>query len=538
MDSVDDGSQSVQSGSDEIVPTNSTAIIVTCVCDQNLQATFYCEHHDDVMCKICKTLKHKTCKVVTVKEKSGGHVKPQMSSLLERVKSLKVQNDKLVREQNTGLETLTQTKEKGRKKIQAFRKELNGLLDCLENESYEQLDKDEKQQLQKFQDSISASEIIDEMLQTDIDLLQGVLETNETESQFAAEVKVSNRLDHCFASFKDAFAKPLTPVLTFEADKELTEILKKMKTFGTIAAESSGLDISGLGTEKEKSRDSLEGISRSFLNTAYRVHSHVDIYGPAKTKEADISGCEIMSKGEVVLCDHANKTVIVLNSLFSFSESLSFTHAPWDVSAASDNVAIITLPLKKRLQFVDVRPRLGIAKEVQLDKKCWAIKVLNGNIYVTCFDTLLFGRRDGEVRVLDLKGNIIRKLGVNRDGSYLFSYPICLSVSASSGKVFVIDNWDNTVTCLGFGGNVVYKYKNVILSGVLGVCIDDQDNAMVCGKESNNVLIITAEGKLHASALTASDRVKSPQCVSFRRSDNILIVGCANSKSLITMVMA
>ena len=70
-------------------------------------------------------------------------------------------------------------------------------------------------------------------------------------------------------------------------------------------------------------------------------------YGPAKSKEAGISGCEIMLKGEVVLCDYANKTVIVLNSLFSFSESLSFTHAPCDVSAESDNVAIITLTLSK-----------------------------------------------------------------------------------------------------------------------------------------------------------------------------------------------
>ena len=62
-----------------------------------------------------------------------------------------------------------------------------------------------------------------------------------------------------------------------------------------------------------------------------------------------------------------------------------------------------------------------------------------------------------KLRVLDRKGNIIRKLGVNRDGSYLFSYPFCLSVSAPSGKMsrVVIVYWDNTVTCLGFGGNVV-----------------------------------------------------------------------------------
>ena len=161
--------------------------------------------------------------------------------LLEKVKSLTDRNDKFLLEEKPGLNDLPQTKEKGMNQIQELRKELNSLLDCLENESHEQLEKEEKQQMQKLQDSISASEIIDEMLQMDIDLLQGVSETDETESQFAAEVKVSNHLDHCSSSFKEAFAKPVTPVLTFEVDKELTEILKKMKSFGTIAAESSGL---------------------------------------------------------------------------------------------------------------------------------------------------------------------------------------------------------------------------------------------------------------------------------------------------------
>ena len=387
MDSVDDGSQSVQSGSDDIVPTNNSAIIVTCVCDQNLQAIFYCENHDDVMCKICKTLKHKTCKVVTVKEKIGAHDKSKLNSLLERVKSLKNQNDKFVNEQKSGFETLIQTKETGIKKIQAFRKELNSLLKGLENESHEQLEKEEKEQTQKLQDSISASEIVDKMLQTDIDLLQDVLATDETESQFAAEVKVSNSLDHCFSSFKVAFAKPVTPVLTFEADKELTELLKKTKRFGRIAAESSGLDISGLDNKREKSQNPLEGNRRSFLNTAYRVKSHIYVYSPEKNKEADISGCEFMPTGEIVMCDHTNKTAIVLNSVCEFIGSLSFKYAPYDVSSVSDNTAILTLPLVKRLQLIDVRPNLRTVSEMQLDKKCWGINVVNDNIFITCFDT-------------------------------------------------------------------------------------------------------------------------------------------------------
>ena len=128
MDSLD-CYQSVKLGSDDIVPVNSAAITVTCICDQNLQATFFCEHHDDVKCKICKALKHKTCKVVTVADKSNEYDKGKLRSLLERVKELKLRNDRYMFEQNSGLQDIAVTKEKGINKIQEFRTELNSMLD-------------------------------------------------------------------------------------------------------------------------------------------------------------------------------------------------------------------------------------------------------------------------------------------------------------------------------------------------------------------------------------------------------------------------
>ena len=60
-----DSSQCIQSGhagSDEITSTDKPAVTVTCACDQNLEAIFYCNEHNDVICKISKTMKHKNCK--------------------------------------------------------------------------------------------------------------------------------------------------------------------------------------------------------------------------------------------------------------------------------------------------------------------------------------------------------------------------------------------------------------------------------------------------------------------------------------------
>ena len=263
------------------------------------------------------------------------------------------------------------------------------------------------------------------------------------------------------------------------------------------------------------------------------------MHGDGKT--LDISGCDFMPNGELVLCDYKNHAIVVLNNSMSFKESLNLKSAPspYDVASVSDKMAVVTLSAVKQLQFIDIKPKLKTVNEIQLDKKCWGVDVVDDVIYVTCSDMNLLGRRNGEVRVLKLDGTLIRKLGLNKDGSYMFVRPFGLAVNATSGNVFVTDRYDGMVTCLNSSdGTVVNQVKHYRLAGVRGICVDDGDNAMMCGKDSKNILILTAEGKLHYSVVKASDGVKSPLSVAYRSSDNIFVVGSENSKDLLTMVMA
>ena len=201
------------------------------------------------------------------------------------------------------------------------------------------------------------------------------------------------------------------------------------------------------------------------------------------------------------------------------------------MSSVSDKVAVVTLSAAKRLQFIEIKNKLQTASEVKLDKKCWGVNVVDGKICIRLDEGMAF-------RVLDIQGKLIRKFRVNTDGSYTFTHSFDLSVSASSGYIFVSDHWDGTVTCLSSSdGTIVYQFKDGNLSDARGVFVDDKDNIMVCGRASNDVLIITAERILHASALTTSDGIKSSLCIAYRRSDNILVVGCENTKQLITMIM-
>ena len=542
MEHTDD-SQAVQLGSDELASTDKPAGIVKCNCDQNLEASFYCEDHKEVICLTCKTLRHKNCKQVTLKEKSTGYDKTKLNSLLEGVKALKGINENFMQERTANLEQLTDTKQNCIEKMHKFRKELNSLLDDLENNTLTLLDQEETKQKQPIADQISASEIIGEMLQTDIDHLQDVMKSEETQTLFAADVKISDRVDHYCSSLGDMFSMPVFPMLNFKANEQLLGTLKSMCNTATFEAMSSDLKSIVTDAENSYSQDSKsrKEISKSFINRTFRMllQPNLSVHGDGKT--LDISGCDFMPNGELVLCDYKNHSVMVLNKCLSFKESLTIKSSPYpyDVSSVSDKKAVVTLSSVKRLQFIEIKPSLKTANEIQLDKKCWGVNVVDDEIYVTCSDMNRLGRNTGEVRVLKLDGTLVRKLGLNEDGSFLFSRPYALAVNATSGNVFVTDQYDGTVTCLNsLDGTIVSQVKDSHLAGVRGVFVDDEDNVMVCGKDSNALLMITARGKLHVSVLTAIDGVKSPLSVVYRSSDNIFIVGCENSKYLITMVMA
>ena len=46
--------------------------------------------------------------------------------------------------------------------------------------------------------------------------------------------------------------------------------------------------------------------------------------------------------------------------------------------------------------------------------------------------------------------------------------------------------------------------------------------------------VLTADGKMHCTLLTASDGLKDPRSIAYRNSDNTLLVGCFSSGHLLS----
>lgn len=78
---------------------------------------------------------------------------------------------------------------------------------------------------------------------------------------------------------------------------------------------------------------------------------------------------------------------------------------------------------------------------------------------------------------------------------------------------------------MSLDGKKVFPYRDPGLTYCRGMLVDAGENAIVCGRESNNVQVINQNGHKIKDLLSASDGVKYPNTIAFRPNDDILVVG-------------
>ena len=268
--------------------------------------------------------------------------------------------------------------------------------------------------------------------------------------------------------------------------------------------------------------------SRKILNMTIQSSNLINTRLVNDHMSPNITGCVFMPNGELVICDRLNLKTKLLDSSWTVKSYVPHVgDGPWDVSIVDDYNIIVTLPSIRQLQCIQVYPEMKTGRIIQLQIKCWGINVLDKEIYVTCHN---MQDNDGEVNVLDLRGNILRKICVNKDMSFMFDTPYYITISETSRKMYVSAAGLSTLYCMTLDGNVVYTCND--LGHIHGVYADRDDNAIVCCWRPSQVQSVSANGKNLGTAVSFSG-IGLPYCIGFRSSDNILVFGSSGEKQVL-----
>ena len=487
---------------------------ILCSCNQKRAVAVYCEKHGDVVCPTCKTVKHRKCKTCPIKDKVDKHTQKQFKELMAKAKSLKAEIESCIQNGEANRKSIDKYKDECKKDISGFRIEINKLLDKMEEDIIERLDKTAKQNLLAIEKQIADMTASLQALNTDLDVIDNANKTNKDEIMFSAKVKISKSISEYDDLIQDIRNGMWQPKLKFEQNKKLTDILKSVEGLGRIEPTGSG---------------SAQQDHVVILDMKVKSSNDVNIKVPNDDSSPFITGCTFLSNGHIILCDSENKKVKLVDSDMSVKKSLKLSDWPLNVAAVGENEAIIAFASENinDLQYIYTHPDLKLGKKITLPDKCYGLQVVNDEIYTT------FHKDSGhdEIWRLDRAGNVMSKIVLTQSSSGWSEY-LGLCLADSRPRVYLTDWYNSRVTCFQLDGKMVYQYEDKEqLERPHGIYVDSVGNSLVCGTWSHNVVAITADGRKHGELLTSKD-IRLPICIDYRPEDNTLIVGCEGNSKL------
>ena len=493
---------------------------VFCLCDNALEVTNYCETHNEVACTTCKSVKHRKCYVTTLKDKSATYKISNIQNLIQNTQTLEDEIKQFLQDRDADVERIESMLETTREKIESFRREFDAFFDRLENNTLSKLREMAKLMRHDAEQHIPTCTTTLKTLDDDLKMLDDASKCSNTDMMFAADVKVSKRLSELQSMMKDFQDEVKTPFLHFEENKKLLDVKQNVTSLGTLSVNKS---------QKTKTE------TTNFLKMKVQNSRNVQIKLPRDKKTPFIKGCTFMADGQLLVCDNENNNIRLLNSKFDITDSLDLASRPFDISVIDNVTAVITLPDRKHLQFIDIVPSLKAGKQIRLDKPCYGVDVVRDDIYVICDDC----PGNAEIRVFDKNGTFIRKIpDVNNNLSSL-RCPYYIAVSTTSSKIYVSDYITNTVRCISVDDSLIFNYKHTDLRYPRTVIPDEEGNILVCGQDSCNIHVVTSTGQHHSVLYTVEGR-RDNEChsLAYRQTDRTLVIGLYNDNNLLVLECA
>lgn len=478
---------------------------ILCACNIK-EVTIFCKDHYNVICIDCKTLHHRTCDCIDIVEQSIGFKDSTSNITITKADELVKRIYELQNERKEILSTFLRKAQDCKKEIRSFREELCEQIYKMEKNSIEEVDRLEKAHETNIQQQIGTYETALSKIVSRKSTLLLSQDRSDDKLQFIWNLRLAQELDSVNPVINDVRKDAEEPDISFARNIGFSDI-QRCQMLGEIKC-----------------------ITHSFAGriiSEKKVISTVKIDTEANIEE--IPGSVFMPSGELVLCTYGAYNIRVLNMDFSKKEELKVESPPWDVAVFNKQTVLITMPYKKKIQYVQVLPRLQVDHATQLDKECWGIEVYKGDIYVSCGG----GGNTGEIKVLDYKFLCKKKIGKTHGGFGQFSSPKYLAMSFK-GEIIVSDESLNSITRMPNDGSSVTNTYTV--SNPMGVFVDGGNNAFVCCRDSNSIQVVDDNG-INIKTLTITSEPMRSRSISFRQADSTFVVTSDRNSSTYALKM-
>jgi len=244
-------------------------------------------------------------------------------------------------------------------------------------------------------------------------------------------------------------------------------------------------------------------------------------------KENDIWDVVVVSGRHLLLTDYQHKSVLLVDSqVGGVLSTVSVPCVPRGVCMIHAACAAVALPGDKRVQYVHVSgDTLTLGKGVAVGGDVCGVSVLRNRLVVTYRDP-------PAVEVVTQEGKRLHRFDNKSAGRKLFEQPCYVAVPGD--RVFVSDWSTDTITMLSDQLKLLATFSQPdLLHWPQAIISLNDDQLLVCGWESDNIVLLQPSSGRMSAILERKDGVEFPVALAFCHHSRTLYIGLGYGTTII-----
>jgi hypothetical protein len=308
--------------------------------------------------------------------------------------------------------------------------------------------------------------------------------------------------------------------LSCKIDTDLRTITTSIKKLGEVVVESKPCDMTFARKQDKQAQMMVSDLSPSMSvqNIQMKLTQKINIKG------IGITGCSLLSDGGIALSSYSTDTVSFINKegaeLFQISKDKTGLYAYDTVCIKDTNSVAVSSGVgdSRCLTIIDIEGE-EVMTTISIDTDIYGMAVRGKAIY--------YCAENNGLKMLNLSDKTVSDI-INRNMSGVYY------VATSGDNLYYTNTDTHTVTYCNLHGTTQWEFKDErLLQYPLGISVDNDGNVYVVGYDSNNVVVISPDGKRHRQLLSSKDGLKKPRVVDYDRSTNRLLVVNYNSTAFL-----
>jgi hypothetical protein len=379
--------------------------------------------------------------------------------------------------------------------ISDLRKSLNHHLDNIEKQTVEEmmsLEQNLQVTLRKLLVAVEAKRTDFDNIRQDVNKakkyasnLQTFVGVNEMTSVVDGEVKKQ----------KGAFNYDLYE-MKLDFSSELESFVKDVSKFGVVSVTKKHCSTSLV--KESESQAQIPQESKQGVTPQITRKTTVDVQAKVKGS-VWITGCDILPDGKLVFTEQTGKRLLMFSNNGNYEkEIIRFSGFPFEVSYTGENIVVVTIRDKHEVVFVNVITDT-IINTVYIGHGCYGSDFSMNRLAIRAIQL----PTSTYIVYLDLKGKLIDRVNIPGKNS--------ARISLCDDSIKCTDWKTNRIDCYTLTGQHIWTFEDEnVLQKPYGIALDKNRNVYVSGKGTNNVVVVSPDGKNCRQILTQSDGLNKP----------------------------